>query len=86
MRYSRKCETREILHDKFMSYFFYGVIWKNPAVIVYGSFTTTCAINASRSGLGVQHYVMKFISDLRQVGGFLWVLRFSPPIKLTATI
>jgi hypothetical protein len=31
----------------------------------------------------IQHYVMKFISDLRQVGGFL---RFPPPIKLTATI
>jgi hypothetical protein len=23
----------------------------------------------------------KFVSDLRQVGGFLWVLRFPPPIK-----
>jgi hypothetical protein len=28
----------------------------------------------------------KFVSDLRQVGGFLWVLRFPPQIKLTATI
>ena len=28
-------------------------------------------------------YVIKFVSDLRQVGGFL---RFPPPIKLTATI
>ena len=27
-----------------------------------------------------------FVSDMRQVGGFLWVLRFPPPIKLTATI
>ena len=27
-------------------------------------------------------YVIKFVSDLRQVGGFLWVLRFPPPIKL----
>ena len=27
-----------------------------------------------------------FVSDLRQVGGFLRVLRFPPPIKLTATI
>jgi hypothetical protein len=35
---------------------------------------------------GVQHYVIKFVSDLRQVGGFLRVLRFPPPIKLTATI
>jgi hypothetical protein len=34
----------------------------------------------------LQHYVMMFISDLRQVGGFLRVLRFPPPIKLTATI
>jgi hypothetical protein len=24
--------------------------------------------------------------DLQQVDGFLWVLRFPPPIKLTATI
>jgi hypothetical protein len=31
-------------------------------------------------------YVLKFVSDLRQVGGFLWVLYFPPPIKLTATI
>jgi hypothetical protein len=30
--------------------------------------------------------VIKFVSDLRQVSGFLQVLRFSPPIKLTATI
>jgi len=34
----------------------------------------------------IQHYVIKFISDLRQVGDFLRVLRFPPPIKLTATI
>jgi hypothetical protein len=33
-----------------------------------------------------QQYVIKFVSDLRQVGGFLLVLRFPPPIKLTATI
>jgi len=40
----------------------------------------------SRSGRGVQNYVIKFVSDLRQIGGFLRVLRFPPPIKLTATI
>ena len=34
----------------------------------------------------IQHYVMKFVSDLRQVGGFLRIFRFPPPIKLTATI
>ena len=34
----------------------------------------------------IQHYVTKFVSDLRQVGGFLRVFRFPPPIELIATI
>jgi hypothetical protein len=34
----------------------------------------------------MQHYVIKFVSDLRQVSGFLRVLWFHPPIKLTAMI
>ena len=33
----------------------------------------------------IQHYVIEFVSDLRQIGGFLRVLRFLPPIKLTPT-
>jgi hypothetical protein len=33
----------------------------------------------------IQGYVIKFVSDLRQVGGFLRELRFPPAIKLTAT-
>ena len=32
----------------------------------------------------IQHYVIKFVSDLEQVGNFLLVLRFPPPIKLPA--
>jgi hypothetical protein len=40
----------------------------------------------SRSGRGVQHYMIKFVGDFRQVGGFLLVLRFPLPIKLIATI
>jgi hypothetical protein len=32
----------------------------------------------------IQHYVIKFVSDLRQFGVFLRVLRFPPPIKLTS--
>jgi len=31
----------------------------------------------------IQHYVIKFVSDLRKVSGFL---RFLPPIKLTTMI
>ena len=34
----------------------------------------------------IQHYVIKFVSDLWQVGGLLRVIRFPPPIKLTAKI
>jgi hypothetical protein len=58
-------------------------------------FTTIYAISAyhhwcweleSRSGRGVYHYVIKFVSDLQPVGGFLRVLRFPPRIKLTTTI
>jgi hypothetical protein len=30
----------------------------------------------------IQHYVIKFVTDLRQVRGFLRVHRFPPPIKL----
>ena len=56
------------------------------------AFTTTYAISAYhhwwcefefRSGWGVQHYLMKFVSDFRHVRGFL---RFPLPIKLTVTI
>jgi hypothetical protein len=56
-------------------------------------FTTTYAISAyhhrccefeSLSERGVQHYDIKFVSDLQQVDGFLRALRFPPPIKLTA--
>jgi hypothetical protein len=52
-------------------------------------FTTTCAISAYHSkvvssnpvhGEVIQHYVIKFVSDLRQVGGFLQVLRFLHPL------
>ena len=34
----------------------------------------------------IQYYVIKFVSDLRHVGGFLRVLRVPPPIQLTTTI
>jgi hypothetical protein len=34
----------------------------------------------------IQHYMIKFVSDLGQVGGFLRVLMFPPPIRLTGTI
>ena len=65
---------------------------------VVDGFTTTCVQSvpittkvvssnpAHAEDYSIQHYVIKFVSDLRQVGGFLRVHRFPPPIKLTATI
>jgi len=54
-------------------------------------FTTTCAISMSSNPIhgevnSIQHYMIKIVSDLRHIGGFLRVLRFPPPLKLTATI
>jgi len=34
----------------------------------------------------LKHYVINFVSGLRQVSGFPQVHRFPPPIKLIATI
>ena len=39
-----------------------------------------------RPGRNIQHHVIKFVRNLRQVGGFLRIFRFPPPIKLIATI
>ena len=60
-------------------------------------FTTTYAVSdyhqsscefESHSGevYSTQHYVIKYVSDLRQFDGFLLILRYPPPIKLAATI
>jgi len=62
-------------------------------------FTTTCTIQAvpittnvvssnpaHGEAYSIQHYVTKFVNDLRQVGGFLWALRVLPPIKLSFTM
>jgi hypothetical protein len=46
----------------------------------------TTNVLSSNTTQAIQHYVIKFDNDLRQVGGFLRVLRFPPPIKLTSTI
>jgi hypothetical protein len=55
-------------------------------------FTTTYAISSfhpePRSGevYSIQHYVITLFSDLPEVDGFLQVLQFPAPIKLTALI
>jgi hypothetical protein len=77
------------------------IVWRGPSWSWwYGSWIynyTTYGTSAhhhlrgefkSSSGevYSIQHYVIKFVSDLRQVSGFLRVTFFPPPIKLTARI
>jgi hypothetical protein len=38
----------------------------------------TTNVVSSNPTQAIQHYVIKFVSDLRQVSGFLWELQFPP--------
>ena len=59
------------------------LIWTNRILI----WTNVVSLNPSHGEVYLmQHYVIKFVSDLRQVSYILCVLGFPPPIKLTATI
>jgi hypothetical protein len=45
---------------------------------------SSCSNPAHGEVYSIKHYVIKFVCNLRQVNGFLRILRFPPPIKLTA--
>jgi len=72
-----------------------------PIIVVFVVVTTTDAISGIPQDITTnvvssnstparcpqhQHHVIKFVSYLLQVDGFLLVIRFPPPIKLTTTI
>jgi hypothetical protein len=65
------------------------LVWFRVSFLMQ-SVPITTKVVSSNPGHGqmylIQHYVIKFVSDLCQVGGFLWVIRLPPPIKLTAMI
>jgi hypothetical protein len=73
-----------------------SILGKGGRDLMVVGFTTTCPVSVTTKVVrsnpvhgkvySIQHYVIKFVSDLQQVGGFLQVIRFPPPIKLTATI
>jgi len=73
---------------------FLSVQQKNTIIMIHLDFQQsvpiTTKIVSSKPVHGevysIQHYVIKFVSDLQQVGDFLQVLRFHPLIKLTAMI
>ena len=66
------------------------IVWLLDLQLPFQSVPVTTKVVSSNTAHGgvysIQHYVIKFVIDLRQVGGFLLVLRFSPQIKLSATI
>ena len=66
------------------------IVWKLDLQLPVQSVSITTKVVSSNPVHGevysIQHYVIKFVSGLRWVGGFIKILRFPPPIKLTATI
>ena len=63
------------------------IVWQLDLQLSVQSVPITTEVVRSNPAHGevfsIQHYVIKFVSDLRQIGGFLRVLRFPQPIKLT---
>ena len=56
-------------------------------IVILPITTNVVSLNPSHGEMYlIRRYVIKFVSDLRQVCGFGQVLRFTPPKKLTGTI
>ena len=66
------------------------IVWLLGLQLTVQSVPITTSVMSLKPAHGevysIQLYVIKFVSDLLQVEGFLRVSRFHPPIKLTATI
>ena len=66
------------------------IVWLLDLQLPMQSVPITTKVMTSNPAHGevysIQHYVIRFVSDLLQIGGFLLILRFNPPIKLTTTI
>jgi hypothetical protein len=69
--------SNAICHGLFLYSMVWGEMWLFILLILRELLTITNSI---------QHYVITFVSDLQPVGGFLQVLWFPPPIKLTTMI
>jgi hypothetical protein len=51
-----------------------------------GFFMTNMEQRKQMDLYSIQHYVIKFVSDLGQVGGFIRVLSLPPPMKLLGEV
>ena len=65
------------------------IVWQLDLQLPVQSVSITTKVVSSNIIHGkvysIQHCVIKFVSDVWQIGGFLRILRFPQPIKLTAT-
>ena len=65
------------------------IVWQLDLQLPMQSVPTTKKVVISNPAHGkvysIQHYVIKFVSDLWHISGFLRLLRFPLKIKLTAT-
>ena len=56
-------------------------IYSNPPLIRQAITTKVVSLNQVHVEVNsVQHYVIKFVSDLQQIGGVLWVLQCPPQV------
>ena len=62
------------------------ILYTNCSKLRSNNLITTYNSVLSNLDYSCTYIYAKFVSDLRQIGGFLRVLWFPPPIKLTATI
>ena len=93
-RYYFYCYMRGIILSMDYTYL-YGtivvvIVWQLDLQLPMHSVSITTKVVSSNPVHGkvysLQHQVIKFVSDLQHIGGFLQVLRFPPSVKLTATI
>jgi hypothetical protein len=60
---------------------------RDRVVVAYTTTTNVVSLNPGHGEVySIQHYVIKFVSDLRQVATFLRELRFPSLKRLTAMI
>ena len=86
-RYSVTANQVMVATVKLMKWWLQGVVvveiisWLDLQLPVQSVPITTNVVNSNLVHGSIQHYVIKFVSDMRQIGSFLRILRFPPPIN-----
>ena len=63
------------------------VVYYNDYIVTQYQCLKVVSLNPPHGEVySIQHYVIKLVSDLSHAGGFHWVVRHPPPIKLPTMI